>query len=334
MAPCGAAPTRHIDTQQPAPPLHPTIEGITMSLRLLRTAALAAALALPGAFAAGDAAAEAAGAKPAEAPADPVIAKVNGEAIHLSELEAAKQQLPEQLRAMPIALIYQPLLERVIDGKLLAAASKKAKLGDDAEVKKRMAELEERVMQDVYLERAIKARITDEAIKQRYEVYLKDHKPEEQVRARHILVRTKEEAEAIIKEIEKGGDFAEIAKAKSIDPAKAQGGDLGFFGRGDMVPEFAEAAFNLKPGAYTKQPVKTQFGFHVIKVEEKRTKPAPTLEEVHDELVQGLTSEAFSEVMADLKKGVTIERFGIDGKPLPAAKPADPKAGATPAPKK
>jgi peptidyl-prolyl cis-trans isomerase C len=307
-----------------------------MSFRLLRVAAIAAALALSTTFAAGDAAAEAAGTKPAEAPADSVVAKVNGEAIHLSELEAAKQQLPEQLRAMPIALIYQPLLERVIDGKLLAAAAHKAKLENDADVKKRMAELQERVMQDVYLERAINARITDDAVKQRYAAYLKDHKAEEQVRARHILVRTKEEAEAIIKEVEKGGDFAELAKAKSIDPAKAQGGDLGFFGRGDMVPEFAEAAFNLTPGGYTKQPIKTQFGWHVIKVEEKRTKPAPKLEEVRDELVQGMTAEAFNDVMADLKKGAKVERFGIDGKPLPegAAKPADPKAGEGAAPKK
>jgi peptidyl-prolyl cis-trans isomerase C len=304
-----------------------------MSLRPLRVAAIAAALALSSALAAGDAAAEAAaGAKPATAPADPVVAKVNGEEIHLSDLEAAKQQLPEQLKAMPIQLIYQPLLERVIDGKLLAAAAKKAKLDNDAEVKKRMAELQERVMQDVYLERAINERITDAAVQKRYEAYLKEHKPEEQVRARHILVRTKEEAEAIIKEIDKGGDFAEIAKAKSIDPAKAQGGDLGFFGRGDMVPEFAEAAFSLQPGGYTKQPIKTQFGWHVIKVEEKRTKPAPKLEEVREELVQGMTAEAFNEVMADLKKGVKVERFTIDGKPLPegGAKPADPKAGETP----
>ena len=300
-----------------------------MSLRSLRVAAIAAALALSSALVAGDAAAEAAGAKPATAPADPVVAKVNGEEIHLSDLEAAKQQLPEQLKAMPIQLIYQPLLERVIDGKLLAAAAKKAKLENDAEVKKRMAELQARVMQDVYLERAINERITDAAVQKRYEAYLKEHKPEEQVRARHILVRTKEEAEAIIKEIEKGGDFAEIAKAKSIDPARAQGGDLGFFGRADMVPEFAEAAFALTPGGYTKQPVKTQFGWHVIKVEEKRTKPAPALAEVREELVQGMTADAFNEVMADLKKDQKIERFDIEGKPLPAAgaKPADPKAG-------
>ena len=300
-----------------------------MSLRLVRVAALAAALALAGALTAGDAAAEAAAGKPADAPADPVVAKVNGAAIHLSDLEAAKQQLPDQLRAMPTALIFQPLLERVIDSKLIEIAASKAKLENDAEVKKHMAELQQRVMQDVYLERAIKARITEEAIKKRYDEYLKEHKPEEQVRARHILVRTKEEAEAIIKEIEKGGDFAEIAKAKSIDPARAQGGDLGFFGRADMVPEFAEAAFALTPGGYTKQPVKTQFGWHVIKVEEKRTKPAPKLEEVREELVQGMTAEAFNEVMADLKKDQKIERFDIEGKPLPAAgaKPADPKAG-------
>src|SRR5690606_2106787 len=209
--------------------------------------------------------------------ADPVVAKVAGEDIHLSDLEAAKQQLPDQLRAMPTALIYQPLLERVIDGKLLAAASRKANLADDAEVKKRIAELQERVMQDVYLEREINARITDEAIQKRYEAYIKDHKAEEQVRARHILVRTREEAETIIKEIGKGGDFAEIAKARSIDPARDQGGDLGFFGRGEMVPEFAVEAFKLQPGAYTKEPVKTQFGWHIIKVEERRTKPAPAL---------------------------------------------------------
>ncbi|HEX7006491.1 MAG TPA: peptidylprolyl isomerase [Alphaproteobacteria bacterium] len=290
-----------------------------MSLAFLRAAAVAAALALSGAFAEG-AVAE------ATKPADPVVAKVAGEDIHLSDLEAAKQQLPDQLRAMPTALIYQPLLERVIDGKLLAAASRKANLADDAEVKKRMAELQERVMQDVYLEREINARITDEAIQKRYEAYIKDHKAEEQVRARHILVRTREEAETIIKEIGKGGDFAEIAKARSIDPARAQGGDLGFFGRGEMVPEFAVEAFKLQPGAYTKEPVKTQFGWHIIKVEERRTKPAPALGEVREELVQAMTNEAFNEVMAGLKKGVAIERFTIDGKPLP-------EGGAKPAPK-
>jgi len=274
-------------------------------------------------------------ARPAQAnpaPKDPVVAIVNGQQIRLSELEIAQQALPPQYRNMPIQAVFPALLDRIVDSKLVVADGRKNKITDDAAFKKRMAFVEDQVLQDFWLQREIAKRVTPEKMQQRYQERLKSTPAEEEVHARHILVSTEDEAKALIAELKKGANFDKLAKEKSTDKASgAEGGDLGWFKKSDMVKEFADAAFSLKKGDLTDTPVKTQFGYHVIKLEDRRKAPPPTFEELSDQIREELARETVTQIIDQLRAGAKIEKFNIDGsKAEPqAAKPATP---GTPAP--
>ena len=140
----------------------------------------------------------------------------------------------------------------------------------------------------------------------------------EEAHALHILLDTEDQAKAVIAELDKGGDFAALAKQHSTDPGGAEGGDLGWFSAEQMVPEFSQAAFALAPGTYSKEPVKSQFGWHVILLADKRTSEAPPFEQLRDQLASEMTRELINEKLKALRSGVEVERFGPDGTPIPA----------------
>ena len=292
--------------------------------------ALAAALVIASPLAA-----QAAGAPatPAAAPAtqqDPVVARVNGTEIRRSDVLAARQMLPAQVQQIPFEQVYPQLLDTLVSNMLAAQAGKKQKLADDPEVKKRLQWAQDQIIEEVYLRRYITASITDDKIKVRYDQFVKEQKPQDQVNAKHILVKTEDEAKAVIEDLKKGGDFAAIAKDKSNDPGtKATGGDLGWFTKDEMVPEFADAAFKLQKGQYTETPVKTQFGYHVILLVDRRTAPPPTMEEARPQVVQLLQRELLDQKVKELRTSAKVEMFNLDGsKPTgaPAAAPAAPAA--------
>jgi len=271
-------------------------------------------------------------AAPAAAPKDPVVATINGQPVHLSELEVAQQALPPQYRSMPLQSVYAALLDRIIDSKLVVADGRKNKVGDDPAFKKRMAFVEEQVIQDFWLQREIAKKVTAEKLQQRYEERLKSMPPEEEVHARHILVATEDEAKAIIADLKKGESFEKIAKDRSTDKASgAEGGDLGWFKKTDMVKEFADAAFALKKGELSDTPVKTQFGYHVIKLEDRRKAPPPSFEELQDQIKEEIARETVTALLDQLRAAARIEKFNMDGsKADPAAKPTAPAKPATP----
>jgi peptidyl-prolyl cis-trans isomerase C len=171
-----------------------------------------------------------------------------------------------------------------------------------------------------------KAATTDEAMKKVYDEAAKQIEGEQEVHARHILVETEDEAKAIEAELKKGADFAELAKKKSKDPGAADGGDLGFFTKDQMVPEFSAVAFALEPGKIS-DPVKSQFGWHVIKVEEKRNRKAPDFEQVKAQIETYVTRKAQAEYVAKLREGAKVERMdqAADAAKPDAMKPADSK---------
>ncbi|WP_422001530.1 peptidylprolyl isomerase [Reyranella sp.] len=278
---------------------------------------------------------------PAAAPQplkDPVVATVNGQPIRLSDLEVAQQSLPQQYRNMPLQAVFPALLDRLIDSKLVVQESKKNKVNDDPAFKKRMAFVEDQVLQDFWIQREIARQVTQEKLQKRYEERLKAMPPEEEVRARHILVATEDEAKALIAELKKGAAFDKLAKEKSTDKASgAEGGDLGWFKKSDMVKEFADAAFALKKDGLTETPVKTQFGYHVIKVEDRRQAPPPAFEELADQLREEMAREVVTAQIDKLRADAKLEKFNIDGTKPEAAtdKPAAPaKPAAPPAPTK
>jgi peptidyl-prolyl cis-trans isomerase C len=268
---------------------------------------------------------------------DPVVATVNGQPIYLSELEVAQQALPPQYRTMPLASVFPALLDRIADSKLVVGDARKNKIEADPTFKKRMAFVEDQVIQDYWLQREIAKRITQEKMQQRYQEKLKSMPPEEEVHARHILVATEAEAKDLLAELKKGTPIEKLAKEKSTDKASgAEGGDLGWFKRTDMVKEFSDAAFALKKGELSETPVKTQFGYHVIKVEDRRQAPPPAFEELAEQIREDLARETVTAFIDQLRAGAKIEKFNIDGsKPDPAAaKPATPSAPAPATPPK
>ncbi|MFZ1426474.1 MAG: peptidylprolyl isomerase [Geminicoccaceae bacterium] len=254
----------------------------------------------------------------AETP-DPVVAIVNGNEIHKSDLEAAYEALPEQYRQGPIEAIYDPLLDQVVVSQLVLAAAEKKGLANDPEIQAMIARARDNVLRDGYVKQAIDQGTTDEKLRAAYDTM--KSQPGfaiEETHAAHILVADEAEANAIIKQLQEGADFATLAKEKSTDPsAKTNGGDLGFFKRDAMVPEFAEAAFTIEPGTVGATPVKSQFGWHVIKVEERR-ETVPTFEEKEPELRQQVAHEIVTALLTDVRSGATIELFNLDGTPKPA----------------
>lgn len=259
-----------------------------------------------------------------QAGADPVVATVDGSAIHRSDVSEFQKMLPPQYQHMPLEVLYPALLDKLIEMKLVAEAGRKDRLQDDKEVKERVAQVEERVIEEVYLQRLIEKSVTDAALHKRYDDYVKATPARQEISARHILVQTEDEAKNIRAQLAKGADFAQLARDKSIDPsAKTQGGDLGYFARDEMVPEFSEAAFKLKDGEIS-QPVKTQYGWHIIKVEAHRTQQ-PSFEEMKDKLAFDMSNEIRTDTVAKMRKTAKVEKFNLDG-----SKAAAPAAGGPP----
>lgn len=269
----------------------------------------------------------------ASAPADPVVARVGGDEIRSSDLAEAAQTLPEELRGMPAPVLYPMLLDQMIDRKVIVQAARKAGLERDPAVQKQIARGTETALQNALLLREVGPQLTEDAIRARYERDIAGKPGEEEVRARHILVADEAEAKRILDQVQKGANFEELAKEKSTDPtAKTGGGDLGFFKKGDMLPEFAAAAFALKPGEVSPAPIKTRFGWHIIKLEERRTAPPPPFEQVRDEVRQAMIQEGVKRVLDQSRAGIAIERFNPDGSPQAAAtQPAGTTAPTPPA---
>jgi peptidyl-prolyl cis-trans isomerase C len=270
-------------------------------------------------------AAAAAPAQP-DAPKEPVIAKVNGIEIHASDLNILLQSLPEDARNVPPAQLYPQLLDQAIDGRALVVMARKQNLDRDPLVSRLMTAASDRALQSALVGREIGPMLTDAAVKARYDKDIAGKPGEEEIHARHILVATEDQAKKIIADLKGGADFVTLAKTNSTDPAAAQGGDLGFFKSTDMLPEFSVAAFALKPGEYTEIPVQTRYGWHVIKVEERRNTTAPTYEQARDELRQMMIGEGISKVIAQARGMVKIERFNQDGSPIKATDTATPPA--------
>ncbi|MER2604396.1 MAG: peptidylprolyl isomerase, partial [Siculibacillus sp.] len=220
---------------------------------------------------------------------DKVLAKIDGQPITEADLAAMTTQLGPQLAQIPEEMRKRVVLDRLVDSRLIAAAAAKAGLDQGATYKARMEQVRQQLLVSEFVKTQVEAAVTPEMIKARYDKDAAAFDPPEEMRARHILVKTEDEAKAVIADLAKGGDFAKLAAEKSQDPGSARdGGDLGFFSAGDMVPEFETATAALKPGEVTKEPVKSQFGFHVIKLEEKRKQPLPTLDQVKDQVRQAV----------------------------------------------
>ena len=237
-----------------------------------------------------------------------LVAKLNGEDIYLDEVLRLVEKLPEEIRQQPLETYFDRLIDDIVDSRLAAAAGNEAGLTNDERVIEQMSIAAQRVLAEAWINSELRKSITDEAVQQAYDIFVADEQSRHEVRARHILVKEKAEAEAVIAELQVGADFAELAKKRSTGPSGPNGGDLGYFPRGAMVPAFENAAFALAAGSFTQTPVQTQFGWHIILVEEKRIAEAPTIEELAPQLRQNLISQNLGRLLDSLRTNARIER--------------------------
>ena len=258
----------------------------------------------------------------ARAQDDPVVARVNGAEIRQSDLNMAEEDVGNQVAQMAPDAKREYLISFLADMMLVAKAAEAKKLQDGADFKRKLNLARTKLLMEQFLQAEAKTAVTETAMRKVYDEAVGQMSKEPEVRARHILVETEDEAKAVLAELKKGTDFAELAKSKSKDPGSADGGDLGYFTKDQMVPEFSEVAFKLEKGALS-DPVKSQFGWHVIKVEDKRERQPPEFDKVKDQLESFLVRKSQSDLITKLRADGKVERIGAPAAPAPAA-PAPP----------
>ena len=265
-------------------------------------------------------------------PGNPIVAKVNGTDVTRVDVFNFIQTLPPQTRQMPVSQLFPIAVEQVVNARVITEKTKGINLDSDPEVKKQMEIAKENITRGVYIQKQVSDRITEDRLKAAYEQYKSTFPKIDELKASHILVKEEDKAKDLIKQLDEGGNFAELAKANSIDGTAANGGELGYFAEADVVPEFAKAAYGTDVGSYTKKPVKTEFGYHIIKVEEKRVRPPAEYEAAKPFLDAQIRRVVLDEVIQQWKDAARIERFDINGDPVePAAGNEAPAAAPAPA---
>ena len=251
---------------------------------------------------------------PSAPAADKVVARVDGVEITEGDLAVAADDPALQIPGVPEAQKRDLLIGYLIDLKIGARAAEEAKVGEGSDFARKLAYARDKALLDAYLDQEAKKTVTPEAARKLYDETVKGIAPEAEVRARHILVENEDEAKKAYERVKGGEEFGKVAEELSKDPgSKGEGGDLGFFTKDRMVEAFAEAAFKLEPGQIA-EPVQSQFGWHVIKVEEKRNKPAPSFEDTREQIDTFLGRKAQQDLILGLRQKAKIERLDESGK--------------------
>lgn len=241
-----------------------------------------------------------------------VVATIDGEDISLNLVIAMMRQLPPQYRDQPFDVLYDPVLDDIIDTRLAAREAKRSGIADDPLIQELAQRAYDRVMAEAWISINIQQQITDDMVDTRYAELINDTSAREEISARHILVDSIDAATDIIQRLDDGEDFATLAKALSTGPSAPNGGNLGYFKRGDMVPSFSDAAFDLDVSKYTDTPVRSDYGWHVIMVEDKRTIDLPPLENIRGQLIEIMTAELATMQADNLYQKAKIRRLGLD----------------------
>ena len=240
------------------------------------------------------------------------VATVDGIAITYNDVSLVEDELMAVYGQLPEEQRFQTLVGYMVNRILASEAAKKAGLENDADVAKIKAFMERKALQDVYIAKMLMERVREEDVTAYYDKEIKSGPVEEEVRARHILLDNREAADAVVADLENGADFAALAKERSKGPSGPSGGDLGYFSKQSMVPAFSDAAFKLAAGE-TSPPVQTQFGWHVIRVEDRRNRPVPPLDQVRDQIYQLLISEAQRDIYDEMRTKASVDLVDMPG---------------------
>tara|TARA_A100001037_G_scaffold158296_2_gene142707 strand:+ start:506 stop:1336 length:831 start_codon:yes stop_codon:yes gene_type:complete len=251
-----------------------------------------------------------------DTPVDPVVAVVNGSEIRQSDVAMAFEHLPDQFRQVPIGTLFTQIVQQLIDGQLLVEAGDKVNLREDPDVRAQIEDFTRVAVQQAYINRMISDGLKEEDLRKTYDETIANTEGPIEVHAQHILLDSEEDGYDVIEALENGKDFGDMARERSNGPSAPRGGDLGYFTRSAMVQPFSSAAFAIEPGLIGADPVQTEFGWHVIKVLDKRRQPAPTFQESRPTLEQQLTRELIATHMARLRDKAEIKMFNLDGSPV------------------
>lgn len=290
--------------------------------------------------ASGTPAAQTADAKPADAapakegeptiikPGNPVVAKLNGKDITRVDVFNFMQTLSPQVRQMPIDQLFPLALEQVVNGELINEKMKAVNLSSDPLVKQEMEVAKKQIERSVFMQKEADKAMTDDLINAAYNDYKKNFPKMDEIKAQHILVKDEQLAKDLIKKIKDGADFATLAKENSLDATKENGGELGYFVKEDVVPEFADAVFALSKDEVTSKPVKTEFGYHVIKMLDKRERQPATLEQAKPFLVAQLRGQVLNTVVQKWREDAKLEVYNINGEAIEPSAGGDSKPSA------
>lgn len=242
-----------------------------------------------------------------------VVATAGGITITQQDVLDAYENLPENMRQNDLETVYPSLLEQLINTRLLDTAAREAIPMNDEELQQGLRDSRDQLMRNLYLNRLVADAVTEDKLRDAYEELIVNVPDVQQRRARHILVKEEQEAKDIITQLNEGKDFVELAKENSIGPSAQNGGDLGYFAEDEMVPSFSQAAFALELGQHSSEPVQTQFGWHVIKVEDARVQPKPSFEQAKQAIDNKIRTEIVEKNFNDMRENANIVRYNLDG---------------------
>ena len=240
------------------------------------------------------------------------VATVNGAPISIDLVGNVINDLPEELRRQPLSTYYDRVVNTIINARLTAEQAIKEGIDNDPLIKELIEQERNRILGDVWLSRIVQPQINDAMVEEEYNALVADTESRTEVSASHILVATEAEAQTVIDRLDNGEDFAALAEEVSTGPSSANGGSLGYFGRGAMVPDFENASFGLAAGTYTQSPVETQFGWHVIKIEDKRVAQPPSLDAAREAIIRELSARHAGTILTELRNAATIERLSLE----------------------
>lgn len=246
-----------------------------------------------------------------------LVATVNGEEIRTSDIDQFIATLPPQAQQIPREELQRLVVNELINTRVIGVTARADGIEKDAEFQRRLKFVTDRLVGEVYLGKKVRERLTDARVKKRYDEIVKEIKPIDEVRASHIVLAGKDEAERVAADAKRGANFDELIRTRSNPRAEVKGGDLGYFQKEQMIPALADVAFSLDKNQVSG-PVQTQFGWHVLKVTDRRRQPPPPLDELRDQISEELSSEIVREIAEEARKKQKVVMYGADGKPLPA----------------
>lgn len=244
-----------------------------------------------------------------------VAAKINGEVVYINDLKQSYADHPQIKDRVSFEEFYSKTLDVFVNSKLVYQAAQKAKIEDTPEYQRQLVTAKEDLARKLYLEKMVEEKVNDEAVKKLYDEYTSKFESQKEIKAKHILVDSEAKAKEVIGKLNKGEDFVKLAKEYSRDQV-----DLGYFTAEMMVPEFSKAAFAMNKGAYSKTPVKTEFGYHVILVEDVRASKPLALKDIEPQLKNMVTQQVIAEIFDDLHNNAKVEKYTLEGELIPEKK--------------